>query len=69
MSILLLIIFLVYVFCWGVYLFYCFFSNKLVVWIYNFILVMFCFRFCKIVFVCKLLKLKSNYRLRRVVMK
>jgi len=69
MSILLLIVFLVYVFCWGVYLFYCFFSNKLVVWISNFILVMFCFRFYKIVFVCKLLKLMSNYRLRCVVIK
>jgi len=34
-----------------------FFSNKLVVWIYNFVLVMVCFRFCEIVFVCKLLKL------------
>jgi len=69
MSILLLNVFLVYVFYLDVYLFYCFFSNKLVVWIYNFILVMVCFRFCKIVFVYKLLTLMSNYRLRCVVMK
>ena len=27
------------------------------IWMYNFILVMVCFRFCKIIFVCKLLKL------------
>ena len=39
------------------HIFYCFFSNKLVVWMYNFVLVMVCFRFCEIVFVCKLLKL------------
>jgi hypothetical protein len=63
MSILLLNVFLVYVFCFGVYLFYCFFSNKFVVWIYNFLLVIVCFRFYKILFVCKLLKIISNYRL------
>jgi hypothetical protein len=63
-----LYIFVVYVFCLGVYLFYCFFSNKLVVWIHDFVHVMVCFRFCKIVFVCKLLKLMLNYQLRNVVM-
>jgi hypothetical protein len=68
-TILLLNIFLVYVFCLDVYLLYCFFSTRLIVWIYNFVLVMICFRFCKIIFVCKLLKLMSNYRLRCVVMK
>jgi len=52
----------------GVYLFYCFFSNKLLVWIYDFVHVMVCFRFCKTVFVCKLLKLMSNYRFRCVGM-
>jgi len=65
----LLHIFEVYVFCLGVYMFYRFFSNKLVVWIYNFIDVMVYFKYCKIIFVCKLLKLMSNYRLRCVVMK
>jgi hypothetical protein len=69
MSIFLLYIFVVYVFCLSFYLFYCFFSNKLVVLIYDFVNVMVCFRFCKIVFVCKLLKFISNYRLRCVVMK
>jgi hypothetical protein len=47
MLILLLNVFLVYVFCLGIYLVYCFFSNKLVVWIYNFVLVVVRFRFCK----------------------
>ena len=68
MSIFLLHIFVIYVFCLGVYLFYCFFLNKLVVWIHDYVHVMVCFRFCKIIFVCKLLKLMSNYRLRCVVM-
>jgi hypothetical protein len=65
----LLHIFVVYVFCLNVYLFYYFFSNKLVIWIYEFVHVMVYFRFCKIIFVCKLLKLISNYRLRCVVIK
>jgi hypothetical protein len=68
MLIFLLHIFVVYVFCWGIYLCYYFFSNKLLVWIYDFVHVMVCFRFYKIVFVCKLLKLMSNYRFRCVVM-
>ena len=60
MLIFLLHIFIVYVFVLGVYLFCCFFSNKLVVWIHDFVHVMVCFRFCKIIFVYKLLKLMSN---------
>jgi hypothetical protein len=43
------------------YLFDCYLSKKLVVWIYNFIVVIVCFRFCQIIFVCKLLKLCLNY--------
>jgi len=57
MLIFLLHISVVYVFYLSVYLFYCFFSNKVVVWIYDFVHVMICFRFYKIIFVCKLLKL------------
>jgi len=67
MSILLLIFFSIYVFYLGVVLL--FFSNKLVVWIYDFVRVMDCFRFYKIVFIFKLLKLMSNYQLRYVEMK
>jgi hypothetical protein len=38
-----------------------FLSNKFVVLIYSFVDVMVCFRFCKIIFVYKLLKFMSNY--------
>jgi hypothetical protein len=48
---------------WMFTCFIVFLSNKLVVWIYNFVLVMICFRFYKIIFVCKLLKFMSIYRL------
>ena len=46
-----------------------FFSNKLVVWIHDFVHVMVYFLFSKIIFVCKLLKFMSNYRLRCIVLK
>ena len=48
-------------FIWVFTCFIIFFSNKLVVWIYDFVHVMVCFRFCKIIFIYKLLKLMSNY--------
>ena len=47
------------------YMFYCDFSNKLVVYecIILYLLWLICFRFCKIVFVCKLLKLYGTTEL------
>jgi len=43
------------------YLFDCYLSKKLVVRMYNFVDVIVCFRFCQIIFVCKLLKFCLNY--------
>ena len=42
------IFFVVYVFCFGVYLFYSFFSYKLIVWIYNLYMLEFVLDFVKI---------------------
>jgi hypothetical protein len=41
-------------------MFNCYLSKKLVVWMYNFVVVV-CFRFCQIIFVYKLLKFCLNY--------
>jgi hypothetical protein len=56
-------IFFVYVFCLGVYLFYSFFhiQIKFIIWICDLYMLEFCFRFCKIIFVCKLMKLMLNF--------
>jgi hypothetical protein len=43
------------------YLFDCYLSKKLVLRMYNFVVVLVCFRFCESIFVCKLLKLYLNY--------
>jgi len=43
------------------YLFECYLSKKLIVLMYNFVVVIVCFRFYQIVFACKLLKLCLNY--------
>ena len=55
-------IFVVYVFCLGVYLFYSFFSCKFVVWIYDLYMLGFVLNFVKLYFfLYKLMKLMLNF--------
>jgi hypothetical protein len=64
-----LYIFIVYVFCLGIYFFYSFFFIQICCMDLWFVHVRVCFRFCKIIFFCKLMKLISNFWLRCFVMK
>ena len=56
-----LYIFIVYVFCLGTYSFYNFFLTQIYCMNLWFVYIRVCFRFYKIIFVCKLMRLKLNF--------